>query len=86
MIVLSFPHSLFSHSHLSAKLILISTCITRLAKIILKNINVASMGFEPVTLQANVLVATTTPQVYLCQYLLQYYISPKAYLLPLHNV
>jgi hypothetical protein len=31
----------------------------------------ATMGFEPVTSQANVLVATTTPHVCLCQYLLQ---------------
>jgi hypothetical protein len=31
----------------------------------------ALMGFEPATSQTNVLVATTTPHVCLCQYLLQ---------------
>jgi hypothetical protein len=29
------------------------------------------MRFKPATSQANLLVATTTPHVYLCQYLLQ---------------
>jgi hypothetical protein len=53
------------------KLILVPTCIPRLAKIKLKNTNVAPMGFEPTTSQASVLVAITTPHVCLCQYLLQ---------------
>jgi hypothetical protein len=45
------------------------------------------MGFEPTTSHANVLVATTTSHVYvnIC-YSKNIYISPKAHLLPLHNV
>jgi hypothetical protein len=45
--------------------------IPRLAKIKLKNTNVAPMGFEPATSQANMLIATTTLHVCLYQYLLQ---------------
>jgi hypothetical protein len=47
------------------------------------------MGFEPATSQANVLVATTTRMfvyVNICYSKNIYYISPKAYLLLLHNV
>ena len=62
------PHRL-SHSPLPANLIPIPTCISRLAKIKLKK--QAPRGFEPATPQANILVATTTPHVCLCQYLLQ---------------
>jgi hypothetical protein len=71
----------FCHSHyplptlsfsfpIPANLIPIPTCISGLTKIKLKNTNVAPMGFEPATSQANMLVATTTPHVCLCQYLL----------------
>ena len=67
-------HSHF-HSRLSrvflilppTKLILIPTCIPRLAKIKLKI--QAPRGFEPVTPQVNVLVATATPHVCLCLHL-----------------
>jgi hypothetical protein len=57
-------------THLT-KLISIPMCIPRLAKIKLKKQNVAPMGFEPTTPQTNVLIATTTPHMCLCQYLLQ---------------
>jgi hypothetical protein len=64
-------HSMFCPIPPPTKLIPIPMCIPRLAKIKLKNTNVVPMGFEPATPQANVLVATTTPHVCLCQYLLQ---------------
>jgi hypothetical protein len=39
----------------------------RLAKI--KKIHIAPRGFEPTTSQANLVVATTTPHIYLCLHL-----------------
>jgi hypothetical protein len=48
----------------------------------------ALRGFEPMTTQANVLVATNKPHVCLCLHYDSkniYYISLEAHLLPLHN-